>query len=392
MAVRVFRDISSILRGNVLILFITWILLSFGENMVHRFDGIYFSALGASDVILGYMASLTFGMMALLQIPGGHLADTLGRKKVIVTFTFVMAFSMLIFAFTPNWQFVVIGLVISNISMLYQPALFSIIMDSLPPGRRAEGFAITNLSSLPALIAPAVGGYILYTMGVISGMRLGYIILFILAFTAGILRLFLKETLKKKKEERDKFAAYFKVLKNVNFRAKGIIVVGSLVSASSGMVNYFVIKYAYTYTSSLIFGIAMGISMLISAVTGIFIGRMGDSRGKERFYIAGILLLTLSLTIFIFPAAIFLFTYAIISGLGSAFFQPSNQGLIADLVSAERRGRFTGVFLFISYLSAMAFSMGAGYLYSISPVILFSFSATLSLIAGLIAIKIFIHN
>ncbi len=392
MVLKVFRDISTILRGNVLILFTTWILLSFGENMVHRFDGIYFSALGASDVILGYMASLTFGMMALLQLPGGHLADTLGRKKVIVTFTFVMAFSMLIFAFAPNWQFIVIGLVISNISMLYQPALFSIIMDSLPPGRRAEGFAITNLSSLPALIAPAVGGYVLYTMGVIPGMRLGYIILFILAFTAGILRLFLKETVKKNKEERDKFAAYFKVLKSINFRAKGIIVVGSLISASSGMVNYFVIKYSYSYTSSLIFGIAMGISMLISAVVGIFIGRMGDSHGKERFYIAGILLLTLSLTIFIFPAAIFLFTYAIISGLGSAFFQPSNQGLIADLVSIEKRGRFTGVFLFISYLSAMAFSMCSGYLYSISPVILFTFSAVLSLIAGLIAIKIFIHD
>ncbi len=388
---RVFKDISSILRGNVLILSLTWVLLGFGGNMVHRFDGIYFSALGASDIILGYMSSLTFGMMALLQLPGGYLADTLGRKKMIVTFTFVMAFSMLIFAFAPNWQFVVLGLIISNVSLLYQPALFSIIMDSLPSGRRAEGFAITNLSSLPALFAPAVGGYIIYTMGVVPGMRLGYIILFFFTLTAGILRLFLKETVKKKKrEERDKFISYLKVLKTLNSKAKWIIVIGSLVSAATGMVGYFIIKYAYSYTSSLIFGIAMGLAMLISAVTGIFIGRMGDLRGKEKFYIAGILLTSLSLTIFIYPTIIFLFIYAIVSGLGMAFYQPSNQGLIADLVGIEKRGRFTGVFLFISYLSAMAFSIVAGYLYLISPVILFTFSAVLSLIAGIIAIKIFI--
>ncbi len=385
------KDIFSLLHGNVLILFTTWVLLSFGGNMVHRFDGIYFSALGASDVILGYMSSLTFGMMALLQLPGGYLADTLGRKKMIVTFTFVMAFSMLIFAFAPNWQVIVIGLIISNVALLYQPALFSIIMDSLPPNRRAEGFAVTNLSALPALIAPAVGGYIIFAMGVVPGMRLGYLILFVLALTAAILRLFLKETIKtKKKEEREGFISFIKVLKELNPKAKGMILVGSLMSSATGMVGYFIIKYAYSYTSSLTFGIAMGISMLISTLTGIYVGRLGDLKGKEKFYISGILLTSLSLALFIFPSVICLFIYAAISGLGMAFYQPTNSGLMADLVTEEKRGRFTGVFLFISYLSAMAFSIAAGYIYSISPPILFTVAAIIAFLSSLFAIRIFL--
>ncbi len=393
MTSRILRDISSILHGNVLILFITWVLLAFGGNMVHRFDGIYFSALGASNVILGYMASLTFGMMALLQLPGGYLADMLGRKKMIVTFTFVMSFSMLIFAFAPSWEFIVVGLIISNVSLLYQPALFSIIMDSLPIARRAEGFAVTNLSALPALIAPAIGGYVIFTMGVIPGMRLGYILLFLLTISAAILRLFLNETIKtKKKEEREGFISFIKVLKGLNRRAKGMILVGSLMSSATGMVGYFVIKYAYTYTSSLIFGIAMGVAMLISTITGIYIGKLGDLKGKEKFYISGILLTSLSFAIFIFPSIIYLFIYAAISGLGMAFYQPTNSGLMADLVEEEKRGRFTGVFLFLSYLSAMVFSIAAGYIYSIFPLFLFIIAASIALVSALIAIKIFLLN
>ena len=387
----VLRDIKEILRGNVLILFITWVLLSFGGNMVHRFDGIYFSALGASDELLGYMGALTFGMMALLQLPGGYFADVLGRKRLIVTFTFVMAFSMLIFAFAPSWEYIVVGLIISNASLLYQPALFSIIMDSLPKHRRAEGFAVINLSSLPALIAPVVGGYIIFTLGVVSGMRIGYLILFFLSLTAAFMRMFLKETVSKNNGERS-FLSIASILKNLNFRAKWIIIIGSLISSAGGMVGYFIIKYSYNYTNAFNFGLAMGISMLISIVSGVYIGRYGDRKGKEKLYVAGMLLSSLGIIIFIVPSLAYLFLYAVISGLGMAFYQPMNQGLIADLVGLESRGRFTGVFLFISYISAMLFSGISGYIYSFSPAILFLFSGILYLIAALIALKIFVLN
>ncbi len=232
------EDFKKILRGNVLILFITWIMLSFGNNMVHRFDGIYFSALGASNVILGFMGALTFGMMALLQIPGGYIADIFGRRKVIVIFTFVMAFSNLIFAFAPSWEYIVVGLIITNVSLLYQPALFSIIMDSLPPKKRAEGFAITNLASLPSLIAPMIGGTLILIYGVITGMRIAYFILFLLSLASAFLRLFLKETIEiKKKEKREKFRESFKIIKKLNPKARGLIVGNMLSSSAMGSLD-----------------------------------------------------------------------------------------------------------------------------------------------------------
>ena len=385
-------DLKTILRGNVLILFTTWVLLSFGNNMVHKFDGLYFKALGATDVWLGYMGAITFGMMALLQIPGGHVADTFGRKKVIVVFTFVMAFSMLIFAFAPSWQYILIGLIIANVSLLYQPALFSIVMDSLPSNRRAEGFAVTNLSSLPALFAPIVGGALIYYFGLVPGMRLGYFILFILSLSAAFLRFFLKETVPAvKRKRRDGFLSFFRVIKSVDPRAKYLIVVAMLMFSSTGMIGYFVVLYSSTYTSSLIFGVIMGVGMFVSTLSGVFVGKMGDIKGKEKFYITGMLLTSISLALFIFPNVLSLLEFAVISGLGMAFYQPSTNGLIADLVPLEKRGRFTGMYLFSSYMVAMIFTTFAGYIYAYNPQILFIIASFLSLIAAVVGYIFILH-
>ncbi len=384
-------DLKSILRGNVLILFVTWLLLSFGNNMVHKFDGIYFKALGASDIWLGYMGAITFGMMAILQIPGGHIADTFGRKRVIVVFTFVMSFSMLIFAFAPSWEYIVIGLIVSNLALLYQPGLFSIVMDSLPENRRAEGFAVTNLSSLPALVAPLVGGALIYYFGTVPGMRLGYLILFFLSLISAFLRLFLKETTKpKKREERESFLSFFHVIKRVDPRARGIILVSMLMTSAMGMVGYFIVIYSSTYTDEIVFGLAMAVTMLLSITLGVVIGKIGDTRGKEKLYIAGTLLTSLGLAVFIFPSVLALFAYAIISGLGMAFYQPIGNGMIADLVPIKMRGRFTGVNLFLSYLATMLFSMLAGYIFRYSPYFLFTIASAIAFLAAIIAIRIFL--
>ncbi len=377
------RELKSILRGNILILFITWIFLDFGGRIVHNFDGIYFSALGASDVILGYMGAITFGMLALLQIPGGYLADAFGRRRIIVIFTFIMAFSMLIFSLAPSWQYIVIGLIIENLALLYQPALFSMIMDSLPKSHRAEGFAITNLASLPSLVAPVVGGYFISLYGLVSGMRLGYLILFSLALTAAILRIFLKETLKTKTSKTE-FGEIFKIIHQIDSRAKGLILVGMLASAGTGLSGYFIVKYAVTYTSSFLFGVAMAILLIIQTVAGIPMGRYADFYGKQTIFLSGLILLSVSILLFSFPGLIFLFLFAILEGFGIAMYSPSNSGLMADFVEERNRGKFTGIYLFLSYITAMLFSIFAGYIYTWNHQILFILSSLLTLVATII--------
>ncbi len=379
-----FEDWKVILRGNILVLFISWLFLDFGSYMVSDFQGVYFSALGASDVILGYMGSIAFAMLALLQIPGGYIADTFGRKRVIVIFTFVMASSMLIFAFAPSWQYIVIALIIENLALLYQPALFSIIMDSLPEEHRSEGFAIMSLPLLPALVAPAVGGYFAYTYGIVPGMRLAYLIVFFLSLIAAILRISLKETLKKK-EERLTFFESIRSLKNIDSRAKGLVYVAIISSFAGGLVDYFIVKYAYTYTNGLIFGIAMSLWMIMATLASIPIGKHADLHGKEVIFAVSLIIYSIAYLTYSLPGIVFLFSFALLGGLAVAMLQPSHSGLIADLVSEKNRGRFTGVYLFLSYISAMIGSMVSGYIYSYDHRILFLTASILMILAFITA-------
>ena len=147
----------AILAGNILLLFITWILLTFGGSLTQNFSSLYFRKLGANDEVIGYISSISFATMAALQLIGGSLADSIGRKRMVVTFTFLFAFSILIFAFAPDWRFILLATVISNLSLLYQPALFSIMMVSLPSTKRAFGFAITNIPQLVSVFTLPIG-------------------------------------------------------------------------------------------------------------------------------------------------------------------------------------------------------------------------------------------
>ncbi len=296
-----------------------------------------------------------------------------------------MAFSMLIFAFAPSWEYIVIGLIISNVALLYQPALFSIMIDSLPSHRRAEGFAITNLSMIPGIIAPTLGGFLILQYGTIEGMRIGYFLLFIFSFISALLRIKLKETVKVVRANRVRFFESFKILGELRRRAKGLILTNMLVSGAGGMIGYFVVKYAYTYTSSVIYGIAMGLITLFMVFLSIPFGKKADLGRKEKYYVLGIALLSISLLIFIVPSILALFSYAVLTGMGMALMQPASQGLIGDYVAIQNRGRYTGVYLFLSYISAMFLSGIAGYIYQMNSSLLFLLSALIYLTAAIIA-------
>jgi len=76
------QSFKIVLSGNILLLFITWILLTFGGGLTQNFASLYFKKLGANDEIVGYISSISFATMAALQLVGGSLADSIGRKRM----------------------------------------------------------------------------------------------------------------------------------------------------------------------------------------------------------------------------------------------------------------------------------------------------------------------
>jgi MFS family permease len=65
------------------------------------------------------------------------------------------------------------------------PATFAIIGDRLPQNRRAIGFGVQSIiKRLPKVIAPPVGGWLIWKFGMLSGFRTALLATIVLGLLA----------------------------------------------------------------------------------------------------------------------------------------------------------------------------------------------------------------
>ncbi|MEM1999206.1 MAG: MFS transporter, partial [Archaeoglobaceae archaeon] len=78
-----------------------------------------------SALAIGVLSSLYFYPYAVLQIPVGVLSDVKGAKKVVVSFTSVTLFGILIFVTAPSFEFAVFSrlLIGIGVSGVYIPTV-----------------------------------------------------------------------------------------------------------------------------------------------------------------------------------------------------------------------------------------------------------------------------
>src|SRR3989304_7744364 len=148
--VSLLRREFSFITGNYFILIVSWMIMDIAMEMPHPYYQQYVDALGGKTfpMALGIIGCANFFAMALVAIPGGFLADKYGRRWRITTQTFGMAMSYLFFAFAPlsgSWIFILIGTIIHSLCLIYQPALFAMVQDSLPPERRGVGSSLIQM-------------------------------------------------------------------------------------------------------------------------------------------------------------------------------------------------------------------------------------------------------
>ena len=240
------------------------------------------------------------------------------------------------------------------------------MMDSLPSDRRTFGFAITNLPQLVSIFAPPIGGYIVYKMGIIPGMRLNYLLYFLLAFSAALIRLRLKETLPfplRKLELKKTIDKALKIWKSVKKEMHYVLYANITFNFVNGLTTAFFVLYATSYVSTFLWGITIAMVIGTQSLSGLWVSNIADKGFKKEFFIVGLALLSISNILFIFPSVVFLFIFAFMRGLGIAFHNPSKNSLIADFVSTEKRGRVMGSLLFFSYLGGMLGAFLGGHIY-----------------------------
>lgn len=125
--------------------------------------------LQASTTEFGLVNSLGFGLVtAIVQIPGGKLADKFGRKPLVLSSSLAIPF-FLALAFTRNiWQFVLIAGIICTVGNISAPAIDAWLMDSVPKSKRASVSGVINtINGVGMVVGPIIGSYLWNSMGAI---------------------------------------------------------------------------------------------------------------------------------------------------------------------------------------------------------------------------------
>src|SRR5215218_7642824 len=150
-------------------------LMTFGEELWKRFAPKYLEALGAPVTAIGLYGSVKDLLDGLYNIPGGWAADHLSRRRAFSLFVLLAGCGYALYALAPAWPVAFLALAfVMAWSAMASPAMFAVIADALPRGRRVLGFTVQAMvRRVPIVIAPALGGLLIARAGVLGGVRVG---------------------------------------------------------------------------------------------------------------------------------------------------------------------------------------------------------------------------
>ena len=395
------KEEFSFIRGSLLILVITWVLMQFGGAMLFPYWSPFLRELGASPFLIGLILSISNIALFISRIPGSYLADFYGRKRLITTFTFAVGFVQLIYVFALDWRFILIGSILESLFLIYQPALWAMVADLIPEDRRGVGFAVVNvLPSIIAVFSPAIGAYIVSTYGLNIGMRYIFLILFIMYIISAFLRyFFLVETLEEAREQVDinlkgVFVDSIRAMYEMWVEAPRNLKIVILILMLSAIEDPIFLNYASLYVFDVVGLSEYEWGVLISMYMGLMIvmaypsGKIVDRYGRRFSLMMGYTLIIPGILLILAPEIPFsIWIGMAILSFPSSLFNPAFNAIITDLTPKKFRGRVFGMIGNLNLISVVASSPLAGYLYELDPKFPFMLILFLNLFILVLVVK-----
>ncbi|WP_312113024.1 MFS transporter [Brevibacillus reuszeri] len=149
-------------RGSVLILMFNIFLVFTGIGLIIPIMPKFMTELGISGSTVGLLVA-AFSLTQLLFSPiAGRLADTFGRKRMIVSGLIVFALSEWLFGIASSSELLFVSRLLGGISAaMIMPAVMACVADVTTIEERAAGMGYINAAITTGfIIGPGIGGYI----------------------------------------------------------------------------------------------------------------------------------------------------------------------------------------------------------------------------------------
>ena len=345
--------------------------------------------LGVSPIIVGFLATIQNTSRILFQLPGGMLADRIGRKRVIVYGTALRVIAPIFLYFAKSWYWVVPGMIVNACASIYMPAFNAIIAESLPQDKKGAGFgAYRFMTGIPSIFMPVLSGYYLDVMGLEQGVKTGLLMFIVAAGIATIIRhLYLTETLDDeiaKEEEitgQTEQVGLIETFKRQPKTVWAMLAITIITGFAMRMTWAFLALYAVNVVelSMTQYGMLQSIAMMISVPLYLVSGVVADRTSRKKLILLARGLGPFdSLSLILFSDYRQLIgAYSVIGvaqGIGGGRLRtggfmggPAWNSLITDLVPARDRGKVLGLMGTVSGLLGLPGSIIGGYLYEKSP-------------------------
>ena len=379
-------------HGNIAVIAVSNAVSSFGAGLISTYVSRYFVELGGSPITLGLMTAMTYVIGCTMFPLGGFIADYYERRRIIVLTAFYGVFFPSLYAVIQDWRLFAALSIVAAFGSISNPAYHALVVDSISPEKRTTGIAsLQVISSLPATVAPMIGGWLIQNRGLLDGFRLACVYTAATAFiSAFIVFLFLKETLQRGLTAKSNFSNPIKLRDAMKLprplptSLKALVLSSALIAFANGAVGQYYVLYASSVIGLTLmeWGIIASLQLL-GTVLKIPGGWLSGKFGKRKIMIVSVLacapctiLFTLSRS---FLQALIVALLLIVTGI---YYAPAYEALQADLTPRTMRGRITGLWQLSSSLSAASGTLTGGFLFqTVDPTLPFYLFTAAEIIA-----------
>ncbi|MGD2142478.1 MAG: MFS transporter [Candidatus Bathyarchaeota archaeon] len=353
------------LKRDLWLLFALNLAIGFSAQFISPLFPLYLESLGASEVEIGLVLSLSSVVATILMIPGGLLMNRVGKKRMLLLSILLAAIPPMLIPMVKDWRHVTpLYMAFSGSFSFFIVSRMAMISESATPDNRATLFGVMNIAwPIGGIIAPILSGYMIESWSWTP----------IFQATTMIMAISLIPTLRLEEpaspsiidQGLSKRASIF------NREYLPFITLIFLFHFLTGMVEgiFSTVLPLFLKNQILISEALIGLFFTVSSVLILFIqipsGQLADRYGRKRIIVMSMLPLPLMLGAWVFVDQwlILLVLYAAANGLRSMTW-PSSVALLADNIPAGLMGSALGVRMTSMRLGTTVAPVLAGYMYS----------------------------
>jgi len=309
------------------------------------------SNLGTPEGWIGFVASASTIPGILISLPAASLSDIFGRRKFLLIAGFVFASAPFLYLLiTVWWQLILVRFYHGFSTAIFVPVAEASIAESFPIKRGERISLFSSATYIGRLIAPTLGGYILFATT--DNFHMLYLAVAVAGVTALIMVLpFLTErkrpTTPHQVNAKETVKRLFSGWQTA-IRHRGVLVV-SLVQACLyyvyGSVEFFLQGYLpeVAHLNKFLTGIIITSIIGVAIFARPYMGRVSDKIGRRIPIILGCVVSGLSLLAIPFVADFWiLLLLVVVHGFGFATVTASTPALISELMPKELVGTSMG--------------------------------------------------